>query len=165
MSHRPELHDYSSDENAPHEVLAKDLVPTRHREAIKSEIAELVNLEFDRLEENAAYYLTQTAADRAERYIDEILKGNPEAAARLFGDDSHSSRYKQGGHDSGEAWAKVYHGRLFEPEAMKIRREIVEANADLLSNERIKDLESVVEGLRLQINGLEQQLEQTRVRY
>ena len=159
--HISEVHDYSPE---PTEV-AKEFIEAGRKKQIKSVIEELVDDEFDRLEMYANEFISQTAADRAERFLEKVLKGDEDAAMALLGDKSGSSRYRTlGATLGGKPWADLIHGRLFETGAITLRRELVEAHADLIRNERIADLESVVDGLTQQVKSLTHELEETRRR-
>ena len=61
------------------------------------------------------------------------------------------------GYDEGVPWASVIHGSIFESSAVALRRKLVEAHSETLKDERMKDLESIIEGLRLQIVKLEKE--------
>lgn len=94
--------------------------------------------------------------DMADKAVDAMLKGQPKEVARYLHLDHWTGRDRE---------HPVIHGRLHENHALQLRRQIVEANADLLQNERIKDLESVVASLERQvvekdatINGLRERL-------
>ena len=158
--HISDLHDHSPE----HSKVVEEFIAKGRLDEIKSVIDELVNDEFDRLQEYGDEYISQTAAHRAERFLERVLKGDDDAAMALLGDKSGSSRYMLNGPDKGKPWANIIHGRLFETGGIALRRQIVEAHADLLKNERIADLESVVEGLTAQVRELEVQLELCRKR-
>ncbi len=155
MTYIPSLHNHN-DEAA--EAEAKRAMDDHQRKRLKGEIEEIVNSEFDRLAEYAGHFLSETAADRAARFLERVLNGDEDAITSLIGAD-HGSRYHVIGYESGKPWASVIHGRIFETNAMTLRRRIVEAHAELLSNERIKDLESVVDGLQQQIAKLQTDLD------
>ncbi len=136
----------------------------QRRKKLKGEIEQIIDGEFDRLEDHAGIFLSETATDRAQRFLERVLEGDEDAIASLIG-DHHGSRYHEIGYEKGKPWASVIHGTIFETTAMRLRRQIVEANVDLLSNARIKDLESVVDGLQRQIAKLESDLERSRQHY
>ena len=73
----------------------------------------------------------------------------------LLGSADNLDRYRSLGYDAGKPWSSVHFGNIFETSGIVMRRKLVEAHADLIESERIKDLESIVEGLRLQILRLE----------
>lgn len=138
-----------------HEQTVRDYLDERSRERLRSAICEIVDAEFDRFEEYADEQIAALAVDRAERFIKRVLNGDDNAGRSLFACMSEGDRYKQIGFDAGKPWAAVYHGTLFETDGIQLRRQLVEAHADLLRNERIADLEAIVDGLRQQINKLE----------
>ena len=158
--HISDVHDYTPE---PTKVV-EEFIAKERQEQIKSVIEELVDDEFLRLEDFGDEYISQTAAHRAERFLERVLAGDDDAAMALLGDKSGSSRYMLNGPDKGKPWANIIHGRLFESGGIALRRQIVEAHADLLKNERIADLESVVEGLTAQVREAEVQLELCRKR-
>ena len=149
-----ELHKYGHGPDESQEV--KSFLSDGHKKGIKSEIEQIVDSEFDRLEEYANEFICETAARRAERFLQRVLEGDDEAARSLI--DSDGGQYRKGGCDDGKPWASLIHGRLFETAPVQLRREVVEAHPDLLKSERIADLESTVEGLSQQVRNLEKQL-------
>lgn len=151
MNYTPELHDYTSEEC---EKIAKDHIPSRNKDLIHSAIKDLIDLEFDRLEEYAGEFISEKAASRASKFLEKVLAGDEDAAKALFGADD-SGRYVEVGCDAGRPWARMTNGNLFETGAIKTRRLIVEAHTDLIRNERIADLESIIDGLQQQIMNLE----------
>lgn len=153
MTYIPAVHDVT-DEACTEK--ATELIPDRNRQKIRDEIADLVELEFDRLESDADYFLTQTAARRAEAFLEKVLEGDDDAAKELLG--GKNDRYRDSGYKKGEPWCSLIHGRLFETGGIALRRQIVEANADLIRNERIADLESIVDGLTQQIQKAEREI-------
>ena len=158
--HISDVHDYSS--NEPKEV--REFLDQNRKEGIKGEVNQIIDAEFDRLGEYAAEYLSQTAADRAERFLERVLRGDADAAMSLLGDHHGGSRYRTDGYDKDKPWASLIHGRLFETNVLQLRREIVEAHRDLLESERNKDLQSIVDGLTAQVRELEADLHRCRDR-
>ena len=158
--HITDVHDYCPE---PTEAV-KEFIAQGRKDKIKSVIEDLVEDEFERLEEYADEYISQTAASRAEKFLERVLKGEEDAAMALLGDKHGGDRYRQLGYDAGKPWASLIHGTLFETGGIRLRRAIVEANADLLRNERIADLESIVDGLTQQVRELTAQLEACRER-
>ena len=138
-----------------HEQTVRDYLDERSRERLRAAIGEIVDAEFDRFEDYADEQIAALAVDRAEDFIKRVLNGDDNAGRSLFCARSESDRYHTIGYDSGKPWASVIHGTLYETEGIQLRRQLVEAHADLLRNERIADLEAIVEGLRQQINQLE----------
>jgi hypothetical protein len=138
---------------------AKQFIEQGRKEQIKKEVEQLVDDEFARLEEYADEYISDVAADRAERFLKRVLEGDEDAAMALLGDAKGSSRYRQIGCNKESPWSYLINGRLFETSGVTLRRRIVESHAELLRSERIKDLESVVEGLTEQVRALRDELE------
>lgn len=157
--HISDVHDYDGE---PHEVKVEEYLEKGTRKMVTDAVEQIVRDEFDRLEEYAGKYISQLAADRAEAFLERVLKGDDHAAMALMGDKSGGSRHRQGGSDGGKPWASLIHGTLFETGGIALRRRIVEEHADLLRSERIKDLEAIVEGLSQQIRDIEADLERMR---
>lgn len=93
--------------------------------------------------------------DMATRTVDAIIRGNEAEVRRYLKLDGWTGR-----HDDKPAWGAredvasahpVIHGRLHENHAIQLRREIAQAHADLIRNERIADLESIVASLEAQV--------------
>ena len=160
MTYIPDLHDFDGE---PHEEVAKPILSDARKKGIIREIEDLIQGEYDHLQENAGLHITEVAAGRAEEYLRKVLNGDEDAAKALF-ECRDNSRYKGAGYDEGEPWAKLIHGRVFETNSIRLRREIVEAHKDLLESERNKDLQSIIDGLTKQINELEGQLDMAQER-
>ena len=156
----PQLHDYSATDT--HETVTEPFFKKDRLKRIEDEIQQIIRNEHEVFQEYANQYISDLAAGRAEEFIERVLKGDDEAARVLF--VSESDRYRGSGRDAGEPWASLIHGSVFETDGIQLRRKIVEAHADLIQGERIKDLESIVSGLSKQIKGLESELESTRER-
>ena len=155
--HISDVHDYGLHEDQT--AVTAPFIALNRREQIKKELEQLVDDEFEQLQKYANEYISNLAADRAETFLERVLKGDDDAAkSLLLGDQCGSSRYRTGGCEEGKPWASLINGRLFESGGIELRRKIVEAHADLLKAERIADLESVVDGLSQQIRKLEAQL-------
>ncbi len=155
-----DVHNYNQE---PAEV-AKEFIHKNRRKHIKSEIEQLVDEEFDRLEEYSDKFLSQIAANRAEKFLEQVLKGDDDAAMALLGNKLGGDRYRISGCDEGKPWASLIHGRLFETGGIALRKAIVESHPELLQNERILDLESIVDGLSAQIRQLEKERDRLQER-
>lgn len=155
---------YISDlhEDVERPEVVKDFLHKSHKKAVTDAIEQIVESEFERLEDYADEFIADVAARRATKFLDRVLKGDKDAAMSLMGDRSGGSRIKQLGCDHGEPWAHLIHGSLFETDAIELRRKIVEAHVELLRDERIADLESIVAGLTKQVRELDKQLGNTR---
>jgi len=130
----------------------------RFKKALDGMFQDVFNEHHDWLEDNAPANLRASAVERAKKLLTAVLEGDEEAASALF-ECGDSGRYKQIGHDKGEPWACAIHGNIHLPKEQKLRQALIEKHADLLKNERILDLESQVEGLRLQIVEANKRLE------
>lgn len=157
------LHDYEHDEDPK----AMEFIALGRKKEIKDEIESLIEDEFDRLEDFASNHISQLAADRAENYLVKVLAGDDDAAMALLGSKNNGDRYKNMGGRDGEPWAHLIRGTLFETRGIEMRRKIVEAHSDLIASERIKDLESIVDGLTQQLKKAQVDLDacRDRVRY
>jgi len=149
-----ELHDYSQDDSET----CKKFLTEQRREAIKKEVSQIIDDEYDKLVEHCGSLITEHAATRATSYIEALLRGDKDAAKKLLGGND-SDRYRTGGSDGGQPWASMIHGELFETYQIRMRRMIVEAYPEIITDARIKDLESVVEGLQLQIKEQNQKID------
>lgn len=158
--HISDVHEYSPE---PTKVL-EEFIATGRKKQIKSLVEQLVEDEYERLVEYGDEYISQVAAYRAELFLERVLDGDDDAAMALIGDKSGGSRHELIGYDHGKPWAHLIHGQLFETGGIALRRAIVEAHAELLRNERIADLESVVDGLSQQVRELTDDLERCRER-
>jgi len=158
-------YDLSDTDIKQHEAVAKAFIDDKRKAAIKRELQSLVDDELFNLEDYAASHISGVAAQRAVDFITKVLNGEEKAAAAIFG-RGDSSRYRSISLTDcdGEPWACLIHGALFESGEIKLRRKLVEAHADLLRNERIKDLESIVDGLERQVRKTESDLEECRGR-
>jgi hypothetical protein len=158
--HISDVHDYSP----PRTQIAQEVFSEARVKQVKGFIDSLIDDEYERLREYADESISQTAAARAERFLEKVLAGDEDAAMALIGDKHGGSRRRIFGSDEGKPWASLIHGRLFETGGIALRRSIVEAHPELLRNQRIADLESVVEGLTLQVRELTRDLENCRER-
>lgn len=158
--HISDVHDYSNEQ----EKVAEDFIAEGRQKQIKGVIEQLIDDEFERLEEYANEFISQTAAARAEKFLERVLRGDDDAAMALLGDKGGGSRYHTVGYDHGKPWATLIHGKVFETQGITLRRMIAEANADLIRNERIADLESIVDGLSQQLVRVMGDLERCRMR-
>ena len=98
----------------------------------------------ERLSSNLADFICSSA----ERAVEQLLAGNEERMRAYL-------RAQDGGYTGRDRDHPVIHGKLFETGPLELRKQIVEAHADLLKNERILDLESQVRSLVVQVNKLE----------
>jgi|14BtaG_2_1085337.scaffolds.fasta_scaffold40480_3 hypothetical protein len=144
------------------DAVAKTYLTEARKEAIKKELIGLVDDEYYYLETEAANFILNTAVDHSNKFLRRVMQGDGMAAKELLGQKYGCDRYVRGGYNEGEPWAKLIHGKLHEPDGVKLRREIVEAFPDLLKDERVLDLESVVDGLTRQLRKAEAEIERLR---
>jgi len=110
-----------------------------------------------RLKDDLAPNLVCFVAEMAKNAVTSMLEGNEDQMRRYLGCERGSWTGRSDGayfstHRKPEDWHPVIHGNLFVTGAMKLRRDIVQAHADLIANERIKDLEDQVTSLVAQVN-------------
>jgi hypothetical protein len=145
-----QLGEYETDEERDKPI--DDFVKA-NKEQFKKQLDSFMSEVFDQhyqwLEDNAPLALTEESVSRARQLLVAVLEGDEECAKALF--ECDSDRYVAIGIDKGEPWASVIHGKLHITDAQKLRAAIVEKHADMLQSERIKDLESQLEGVMLQL--------------
>ena len=136
------------------------------RDAFKKQLdnwfSDVFDIHYNSLEENLPIVISEVATARAKKFFDRILAGDTDAGEALF-DTGEQSRRHCCGIDPDEPWSRIIRGKMHETEAIELRKCMVEAHADLLRTEAIKDLESQVEAVtkqlakanhRLAMNGL-----------
>jgi len=156
------VHVYGSDDE--HSKITQPFLDQVQRKKLAQELADIVDDEFTRLQEYANSYISDLAAQRAEDFLEKVFQGDADAVMALLGDRTGGGRIRLGGCDAGTPWASLIHGKLFETNVVKLRRQLVETHADLITSERIADLEATVEGLSQQIRKLEYDNEELRRR-
>lgn len=128
-----------------------------------------------RLKDELAPILVGWVAEMAQRAVEMMLEGNEDQMRRYLSCEKRGadgqyigwtgrSDSEYWGRKREEEWHPVIHGKLFEQGAVALRKKIVDANRDVLTNERIIDLEDQVKSLVAQINKKEAELEKTRDR-
>lgn len=100
----------------------------------------------DRMPEQIEWFIR----DMASKVVELILRGDEGGMRRYLGCDGYTGRDKR---------HEVIRGRLFETGALELRKHIAQQHADLIQNERIKDLKSQVASLVEQINAKDARLE------
>ena len=102
----------------------------------------------------------------AGRAVEALLAGNESEMIRWLSCDTrgYTGRSDGYGERSIERQHPVIHGKLFEPGCVLLRKQIAQAHRDLITSERIKDLEDQVASLVAQNNALEKDLESWRDR-
>lgn len=96
------------------------------------------------MKEDLATNIAGDITRRAYDAVKALLSGNEDEMRRYLGISPHWDGRKSD-------HIQIIHGRLFETESIRLRREIVTKHADLIANERIKDLEAQLAAL-LEIN-------------
>lgn len=110
-----------------------------------------------RMKDDLAPNLVSFVAEMASETVGAILAGNEDMMRQYLGcrighwtgrsDSPVWSREREA-----TEWHPVIHGEMFLQGAVKLRRDIVAAHPDLITNERIKDLEDQVVSLVAQLN-------------
>lgn len=115
------------------------------------------------IEDDIMYRVKETLADNLSAYVVDMAE--QAVKAMLAGDQGQLRRYlqcQQGGWNGRDRDHAMIHGRMFENDAFAIRRKLVEAHRDLITNERIADLEDIQRSLTDQYNKVHRELEQMR---
>lgn len=111
-----------------------------------------------RVKEDLAPILSGFVKDNSAKVVNALLEGNESEMRRYIG---CREGYWNGRSDGQSGWGRkreiwewhpVIHGDLFEQGYLLLRRRIVEAHQDLITSERIKDLEDQVAALTAQVN-------------
>lgn len=117
-----------------------------------------------RLKDDMAPNLVSFVEEMAQRTVECLLEGNADQMRRYLScekRDSDGQYIGWTGRFNPGAWGArqhvvdqhpIIHGKLFEQGCVRLRRDIVNAHADLLKNERILDLEDQVRSLVEQVN-------------
>ena len=127
---------------------------------------ELDTFEYD-IKQNLSRDLVAFVVEMAKNTVNAIINGNDEEMRRYlgceFGAWSGRSDASYWGHKREiDDWHPVIHGTLFETGAISLRRDIVNAHRDLITDERIKDLQDQVASLVAQNNKLKDTIERIR---
>lgn len=137
-------------------------VPDEAFEQIRKKLRDMADEMFsiieDRVREDLAPVLSGFVKDNSAKVIKALLEGNEAEMRRYIGCREGWWNDRSDG-DSGWGrkreiweWHSVIHGKMFEHGYVVLRRQIVEAHRDLLTSERIKDLEDQVASLVAQVN-------------
>lgn len=110
-----------------------------------------------RLKDDMAGYLSGFVWEMAKRTIDAILNGNQREMERYLGCEKgcwtgRSDSPSYGSTKTIDDWHPIIHGKFFEQGAIKLRRDLVNAHKDLITSQRILDLEDQVKSLVEQVN-------------
>ena len=132
------------------------------RDAFKSRLdnwfSDVFDTHYNALEDNLPIVISAVATARAKEFFKRILAGNTDAGEALF-DSGEQSRKHCCGLNPDDPWSRIIRGDMHETEAIKLRKRMVEAHADLLRTEAIKDLESQVEAVTKQLSKANRRLE------
>lgn len=115
-----------------------------------------------RMKDDLAPMLAGYVSDMVTRTIDAILKGNEREIRRYLSCESGRHQGRSGDPYSYRDAAEqhpVIHGALHENSCVALRRMIVDAHRDLITSERIIDLEDQVKSLVAQVNKAEAERE------
>lgn len=114
------------------------------------------------LKQDLSHNLAAYTAEMAKKTVEALLEGNEELmrqylSCREYGYTGRSTdAYAQ--RDIAQQHS-VIHGRLFEQGCIALRKKLVEAHRDLITSERILDLEDQVKSLVAQVNKLDRDKE------
>lgn len=141
------------------EALAEDRFEGLRKKAasLAQDIAE--EIEYS-VQSNLASNLSYHVREMAGRAVEALLRGNHDEMVRWLKCDSRSYNGRSDGFNvnrSIEQQHPVIHGKLFDTGAIALRRKIVEAHRDLITEQRILDLEDIVKSLVAQNNKLERE--------
>lgn len=119
----------------------------------------------DDLASNLSYHVREMAG----RAVEALLAGNESEMVRWLSCDTRGYTGRSDGTTYGaqrsiEAQHPVIHGKLFEQGCVLLRKQIAQAHRDLITSERIKDLEDQVASLVAQNNALKKDIESWRDR-
>ena len=133
---------------------------TKKARALADDIAEHVEWSMkDYLAANLAYHVKEMAG----RAVSALLDGNESEMIRWLSCDSrgHTGRSDQAYNTrKPEDQHPVIHGKLFEQGGVLLRKRIAQAHAELITNQRILDLEDQVKSLVAQNNKLTREKEE-----
>ncbi len=114
---------------------------------------------FDDIDYNMKEWLSNSLSayvtEQAKNVVEALLNGDEDRMRGYLecrrGGYNHRSDGAYGNADIAKQHS-VIHGKLFEHGGLALRRKIVEAHRDLITDERIKDLEDQVASLLAQVN-------------
>ncbi len=118
-----------------------------------------------RLREDMPGHLAGVAREAAAKAIEAVLEGDEKELRRWLSCDSgaYTGRAGEGYYSRSQGEAHpIIHGKLFEQGAVLLRKQIVDAHADLLKTERILDLEDQLRSVVIQHNKVKDELERAR---
>ena len=154
------------DRKALHDALEAAL-PDDKMEPLKKKARDLAESIVDDIEwslkDNLASNLSYHVKEMAGRAVEALLDGNESEMIRWLSCDQHGYTGRSDGYGFNrkiEEQHPVIHGRLFEQGCVALRKKIVEAHRELISDQRILDLEDQVKSLVAQNNKLAREKEE-----
>lgn len=142
-------------------------LPDEQINGLKKKVRDLTDSITEEIEwsikDNLASNLSYHVRDMAGRAVEALLAGNESEMVRWLSCDTRGYTGRSDGTTYGaqrsiEAQHPVIHGKLFEQGCVLLRKKIAQAHRDLITSERIKDLEDQVASLVAQNNALEREL-------
>lgn len=127
--------------------------------ALADEIAD--SIEWN-LKDNLAANLSYHVREMAGRAVESLLEGNESEMVRWLSCDKRGYTGRSDGYNPNRTIDQqhpVIHGKLFDSGCLALRRKIVEAHRDLITEQRILDLEDQVRSLVAQNNKLTREKE------
>lgn len=120
-----------------------------------------------RLKDDLAPNLVAFVVDMAERSVKAILDGNEDEFRRYIGCERHaytgrSESFFAHNKKDEAGWHPIIHGTLFEQGHMALRRKLVDAHRDLITSQRILDLEDQLTSVVAQHNKMKAEVERLR---
>lgn len=112
------------------------------------------------LRDNLASNLAWHVKEMAGRVVNALLEGNESEMIRWLQCDARGYTGRSDGYGADRAIGDqhpIIHGKVFEQGCLLLRKRIAQAHRDLISNERIKDLEDQVASLVAQNNRMERE--------
>ena len=154
------MHLMDDDEPTPEFPEVKEYLDKGRIKAVKDKVQNIIldvlEHEYDLMLADVNDLVVRHACDRAAKFIDKIMSGDEEAAILALGGGELSRR-----DIFGAAYPQYCRDGVFKTSGVELREAIIANHKELLVNERIKDLEAIVEGLVNENNRLQRRLEQS----
>ena len=142
-------------------------LPDEKLEPLKKKARELADSIVDDIEwslkDNLASNLSYHVREMAGRAVEALLEGNESEMIRWLSCDQRGYTGRSDGYNVNRSIAEqhpVIHGKLFEQGCVSLRKKIAQAHAELISSQRILDLEDQVKSLVAQNNKLAREKEE-----
>lgn len=143
-----------------------DEVLERYRKKLRELADDMAADAENQVKESLAPNLVAWVEDLATRAVDALLRGNAEQIRRYLHCDGYNGRGRDQpvGFRTREPheWHPLIGGRLSEADFVALRRGIVEAHRDLITEQRVLDLEDQVKSLVAQANRKDNEIERLR---